>query len=153
LAGAVVLIGGVIVVLRQPALRARPRLRRDWRAFSGVLLVAGGLVAWLIALTEASPWFRYNEPALLLAAGCLPQVVLDPNIAERLFGLVTVTVLAPWVASGHVQALIIEDLPVDAGATVVALVPVFCSVAGCYLAQARLRRGPREGATPATERR
>src|SRR3954469_25051139 len=65
LLGAVVLLGCVPVVLRQRALRVRPGLRSDWRAFSGVLLVAGGLVAWLSALSEASPWSTYNEPALL----------------------------------------------------------------------------------------
>jgi hypothetical protein len=142
LLGAVVLLGGVIVVSRLPALRARPGLRSDWRAFGGVLLVAGGLVAWLTALTEASPWFSHNEPALLLAAVCLPLVVLDLDPAQRLFGLAAVTVLAPWVASAHVQALIDEDFPVDAGAAVVALASVLCSVAGCYLAQVPVRRRP-----------
>jgi hypothetical protein len=148
LLGAVILIGCAIVVLRQPPLRARPGVRSDWRAFSGVLLVAGGVAAWVIALTEASPWLMYVEPALLLAAVCLPQVVLDLNLPQRLFGLAAVTVLGSWMAAGHVQALIIEDHPVDARATVVALVSVLCSVAGCYLAQAPARRRP---ARPAGE--
>jgi len=141
LLSAVVLLGCALVVLRQPALRGRPGLRSDWRAFGGVLLVAGGLVAWLSALDEASPWAPYNEPALLLAAVCVPVVVLDLDPTQRLFGLATVTVLAPWLASGHVQRLLIDDFPVDARSTVVALVSVFCSLAGCYLAQLGRRHG------------
>jgi hypothetical protein len=141
LLSAVVLVGCVLVVLRQPALRGRPGLLSDWRAFGGVLLVAGGLVAWLSALDEASPWAPYNEPALLLAAVCVPVVVLDLGPAQRLFGLATVTVLTPWLASGHVQRLLIDDFPVDARSTVVALVSVCCSLAGCYLAQLGRRRG------------
>jgi hypothetical protein len=128
------------VVLRQRALRVRPGLRSDWRAFSGVLLVAGGLVAWLSALSQASPWSTYNEPALLLAAVSLPVVVLDLNPVQRLFGLAAVTVLAAWLASGQVHGLISDSFPLDAGATTVALVSVFCSLAGCYLSQARLPR-------------
>ncbi|SNR32417.1 caspase family protein [Blastococcus mobilis] len=140
LLGAVVLLGGAVVVLRQPSLRARPGVRSDWRAFSGVLLVVGGLAAWLTAQDEASPWLTFNEPALLLAAVCFPVVVLDLDRAQRLFGLATATVLAVWVASGHVQALVIDNFPVDARATVVALVSVVCSLAGCYLSQARTGR-------------
>jgi hypothetical protein len=151
--GAVVLLGCVVVMLRRPPLRARPRLSSDWRAFSGVLLVAGGLVAWLTALSEASPWLPFNEPALLLAAVYLPAVVLDLNGAQRLFALATVTVLASWVASGHVQRLIVGDFPVDARATVVVLGSIVGSVAGCYLAQASVRgRSARSTGEPAGHR-
>jgi hypothetical protein len=153
LLGAVVLLGCVVVMLRRPPLRARPELRSDWRAFSGVLLVAGGLVAWLTAQSEASPWLPFNEPALLLAAVYLPAVVLDLNGAQRLFALATVTVLASWVASGHVQRLIVGDFPVDARATVVVLGSIVGSVAGCYLAQASVRgRSARSTGEPAGHR-
>jgi hypothetical protein len=149
LLGALVLFGCAVLLLRQPALRARPGLRSDWRAFGGVLLVAGGLVAWLTALRAAWPWSTYNEPALMLAAVGLPVVVLDLNRAQRLFGLAAVTVFASWVASAHVQALILDTFVVDARAAVVALVSVFSMVAGCYLAQLGPRRGspasPHEG--------
>jgi Caspase domain len=148
LLGAVVLLGCAIVLLRLPALRARPGIRSDWRAFGGVLLVAGGLVGWLTALSEAWPWATHNEPVLLLAAVCLPVVVLDLNPAQRLFGLAAVTVLGPWVASAHVQALILDTFVVDAEAAVVALVSVFAMVTGCYLAQLGRRRG---SATPVGE--
>jgi hypothetical protein len=153
LLGAVVLLGCVVVMLRRPPLRARPGVRSDWRAFSGVLLVAGGLVAWLTAQSEVSPWLPFSEPALLLAAVCLPVVVLDLDPAQRLFALATVTVLASWVASGHVQRLIVEDFPVDARATVVVLGSIVCSVAGCYLAQASARgRSARSTGEPADHR-
>jgi hypothetical protein len=135
LLGAVVLLGCAVLVLRQPALRVLLGVRSDWRSFSGVLLVAGGLVAWLSAMDEASPWAPYNEPALLLAAVCAPVVVLRLTRAQRLFGLATVTVLGAWIALTHVQALLIGSFPVDARATVVALLSVFCSLFGCYLAQ------------------
>jgi hypothetical protein len=92
-------------------------------------------VAWLSAMDEASPWAPYNEPALLLAAVCAPVVVLRLTRAQRLFGLATVTVLGAWIALTHVQALLIGSFPVDARATVVALLSVFCSLFGCYLAQ------------------
>jgi hypothetical protein len=118
-----------------------------------VLLVAGGLVAWLTAQSEASPWLPFNESALLLAAVCLPAVVLDLDGAQRLFALATVTVLASWVASGHVQRLIVGDFPVDARATVVVLGSIACSVAGCYLAQASVRgRSARSTGEPAGHR-
>jgi hypothetical protein len=153
LVGAVVLLGCVVVLLRLPALRVRPGLRSDWRAFGGVLLVAGGLVAWLIAFRYAWPWSTHNEPVLLLAAVCLPLTVLDLNPAQRLFGLAAVTVLGPWIASAHVQALILDDFAVDAEAAVVALVSVLCMVAGCYLSHLPVRRRPvRSEGGPGTSR-
>jgi caspase domain-containing protein len=154
LLGAVVLIGCAILVLRHPALRVRPGLRSDWRAFSGVLLVAGGLVAWLSVTNEASPWLPYNETALVLAAVCLPMTVLNLNRAQRVFGLAAVTVLGLSVASGQVHALIAGYFAVDARATVVSLASVVVSVAGCYLAQARLpRRGSDRAAAGTAARR
>jgi hypothetical protein len=154
LLGAVVLIGCAVLVLRYPALRVRPGLRSDWRAFSGVLLVAGGLVAWLSVMNEASPWLRYNETALVLAAVCLPITVLNLHRAQRVFGLAAVTVLGLSVASGQVHALIADHFAVDARATVVSLASVVVSVAGCYLAQARLpRRGSDRAAAGTAARR
>jgi hypothetical protein len=154
LLGAVVLIGCAVLVLRYPALRGRPGLRSDWRAFSGVLLVAGGLVAWLSVMNEASPWLRYNETALVLAAVCLPITVLNLHRAQRVFGLAAVTVLGLSVASGQVHALIADHFAVDARATVVSLASVVISVAGCYLAQARLpRRGSDRAAAGTAARR
>src|SRR3954470_14317306 len=154
LLGAVVLIGCAVLVLRYPALRVRPGLRSDWRAFSGVLLVAGGLVAWLFVMNEASPWLRYNETALVLAAVCLPITVLNLHRAQRVFGLAAVTVLGLSVASGQVHALIADHFAVDARATVVSLASVVISVAGCYLAQARLpRRGSDRAAAGTAARR
>jgi hypothetical protein len=146
LVSAVVLIVCVVVALRQTALSARPGVRSDWRAVGGVLLVSAGLAAWLTELSEAWPWLTYNEPGLLLAAACLPVALLDLDPAQRLFGLAAVTVLGSWVASGPVRALIIGNYPIDAQATTVALVSVFCSVAGCYLAQTGRGRASR-GAT------
>ncbi len=137
----------LILLLRQPALHVRPGLRRDWRAFSGVLLVAGGLMAWLWAFSEVSPWVPSAEPALLLAVVCLPVAVLDLRPPQRLLALAAVSVLGLWAATGHVQALLRGEFRVDAQATVVALVGLACALAGCWLAQAWA--GPRAEA-PAT---
>ncbi|MET0765178.1 MAG: hypothetical protein ABWY29_09955, partial [Blastococcus sp.] len=140
LAGTIVLVACVVVLLRSTVLRGRPGRRHDWRAVAGALLVIGALAAWLSAYSDYWVWFAQNEPALLLVAVCLPFTVLDLSPAQRLFGLVAVTILGLWVAAGPIWDLVTDSLPVDARAAVVSLVSAFCSVAGCYLAQVPVRR-------------
>jgi hypothetical protein len=142
-----------VLVLRRPELRGRPRLRRDWRALVAVLVVLAALAAWLTAFRWGWPWFTHNEPALMLAAVCLPVAALALQPAQRIFGLAAVTVLGPWVASGQVHALITEDFPVDAEAAVVAILSVVGSVAACYLSQSWPSERPREDATEMAARR
>jgi hypothetical protein len=142
LAGTVVLIACVVVLLRSPVLRDRPGLRRDWRAVVAAVLVIAALVAWLEVYGDYWVWFAQNEPVLLLAAVCLPMALLGLSPAQRLFGLVAVSVFGLWVACGPVRQLITDSLPLDARAAVVSLVSVLCSVAACWLAQARPPRRP-----------
>jgi hypothetical protein len=140
--GTVVLIACVVVLLRGQVLRGRPRLRRDWRALVAAVLVFAALLLWLDAYGDYWVWFAQNEPVLLLAAVCLPLSLLDLSPAQRLFGLVAVSVLGLWVAAGPIRALITDSLPVDARAAVLSLVSVFLSVGACWLAQAWPPRRP-----------
>ena len=147
LLGAVVLTACAVRILRGPELRGRPRPRRDRRGLVAVLLVVAALLAWLVTFRWGTPWFTHNEPALLLAAVCLPVAALGLEPAQRIFGLAAVTVLGLWVASQHVQALIEQDFIVDAEAAVVGILSVCCSVAACYLAQSWRGERRREVAT------
>jgi hypothetical protein len=136
LLGTVVLIGCALVVITRPVFRARPGLRSDWRATLAVLVIVGALVAWLNAFGGHWLWFTVNEPALLLAIASLPVAALALDGAQRLLGLAAVTVLGSWVASVQVRALITQVFTVDAGAAVVALAAVVCTVGACWLAGA-----------------
>jgi hypothetical protein len=152
-AGAVVLGCGAVLVLRHLTSATRPGLRHDWRAFSGVLLVVVGLAVWLYALSEASPWLPVGEPALLLAAACLPVAMLDLDAPRRAFGLAAVSVLGVWEATGPVRELVRDEFHVDAGAAVAALVAIACCLAGVWLAQAGAPRSAPDGPAAATHPR
>jgi hypothetical protein len=131
----VALVACVVVILLGAGFRERPRLRRDWRAVVATAVVLGALIARLNAFSAAWPWFPQNEPALLLAAACLPLTLLALNGAQRLLGLTALTIFGLWVCAAHVYAIVNQSFPVDEPASVLALVSALASVSACYLAQ------------------
>jgi hypothetical protein len=135
LLGAVALLAAVVVVLRSPGFRARPVLRRDWRAVVATVVVLGALGVRLDAFAEAWPWLSVNEPPILLALACLPLTLLALGSAQRLTGLVAVTILGVWVCLAHVYAVVDQSFPVDQRAAVLAIATALVSVAACLLAQ------------------
>jgi hypothetical protein len=142
LAGTVVLIAFVVVLLRSPVLRGRPGPRSDWRAVIALLIIVAALVAWLDAYRDYWLLAAGVEPALLLAAVCLPLAALALSPPQRVFGLVAVSVLGAWVVCGPIRQFIIDSFPVDARTAVVSVVAALGSVAACWLAQWRPPRRP-----------
>jgi hypothetical protein len=141
--GSLVLLAATGVVLSGPRIHARPGLRSDWRAVVATLVVLGALLVRLQAFSGIWLGFTVNEPAVLLAAACLPLTVLGVNRVQRVLGLTAVTVFGPWVCAAHVYALIEQSFPRDAAAAGIGVVTALVSVAACWLAQAGTRRVPR----------
>jgi hypothetical protein len=142
--GTVVLLACAVMVLSGPVFRARPRLLREWRAPVATLLVLGALTVRLDVFADVSYWFTRNEPAILLAAACLPLTLLRLNRPQRWLGLTAVTIFGPWVCAAHVYALSYQSFPLDSTAAVVGIVTALVSVAACWLAQL----GPRGASQP-----
>ena len=135
----------MIVVARRGVFRAGPRVAGGWRSLLGIVIVVGALFLWLAAFGDFYLWWPANGAALLMAAVALPVVVLALNDAQRVAALVAVTVFG-FLHRRVGRAL--EPSPTRTGSDAsLGWIAVVCSallsVAGCYVAQARLpRRAP-----------
>jgi hypothetical protein len=147
------LLGSIVLLVAAGAairgFRSRPGLRRDWAAIAATVVLVALLVVRLQFFSGVWMGFVVNEPAVLLAAACLPLTVLALDRHQRLLGLIAVTVFGPWVCAQHVYALVNDSFPRDAAAAWAGIVTALLSVAVCWLAQA-LPPG-RRGAHPAAD--
>ena len=145
--GTVLLLVASGVVVR--GFRGRPGLRKDWAGIVGTVVVLALLVLRLRFFSGVWRGFVVNEPAVLLAAACLPVTALELDRGPRLLGLTAVTVFGPWVCAQHVYAFVHDSFPLDATAAWVGIVTALLSVAVCWLVQV-LPPG-RRAAHPSTE--
>jgi hypothetical protein len=135
--GAAALVACLGVVVRRATFRAGPGVGGTWRSLLGIVLVVGGLLAWLAAFGDFYLWWPANIAGLLMATVALPLTVFALNGAQRFVALVGVTVFGVSIAVSIVYSLVVDSYWSDAARGLVAVASVLCSLAGCSIAQAR----------------
>jgi hypothetical protein len=147
LLGTALLVGCLGVVGRRATFHAGPGVGGTWRSLLGIVFVVVGLLAWLAAFGDFYLWWPANIPGLLMTASALPLAVFALNGAQRPIALVGVTVFGASIAVSILYALLVDSYWSDAARGLVAVGSVLCSLAGCYIAQARSpRRSPHQSA-------